>query len=93
VMFEAEPDAGERARQVVSFLNEHDESLTHARHIHVDEAKSCGLKIEDMEENQELQDLILTTHHCFMHTFANTPAVKIIENQMGNSVISVDQPR
>ncbi|MEX2605798.1 MAG: hypothetical protein WD708_00495 [Kiritimatiellia bacterium] len=48
---------------------------------------------KDVEADQELQDLILTTHHCFMHTFANTPAIKIIENQNGNSVISMEQPR
>ena len=93
VMFDGEVEAEEKAKRVVAFLNEHDDSLTHARHIHVDEAKACGLKIEDMESDQKLQDLILTTHHCFMHTFANTSAVKIIENNLGNRVISVEQPR
>lgn len=87
-MFEGDSNAEEKASCVVSFLNEHDDSKVHARHIHIDEAKSCGLKIKDLEEDQELQDLVLTIHHCYMHTFSSTGVVKIIENNIGNAVCS-----
>lgn len=36
-----------------------------------------------METDNKVQDLILTTHHAFMHTFANTNAIKIVENHLG----------
>jgi hypothetical protein len=36
-----------------------------------------------MENDNYLQDLILTAHHAFMHTFSNSPATKIIENHLG----------
>ncbi|WP_309605489.1 hypothetical protein, partial [Phenylobacterium sp.] len=37
------------------------------------------------EGDKELQDLILTVHHCFMHTLSNTPAFKIIEDHRGRA--------
>jgi hypothetical protein len=40
-----------------------------------------------MEEDNDLQDLILTVHHSFMHTFAHTSATKIVENHLGVAYI------
>lgn len=87
VMFEGDPNAKKRAQKLVKFLNEHDNSKTHARHIHVDEAKNAGMEISDLEDDQNLQDAVLTVHHCYMHTFAATGALKIIENQEGIALI------
>jgi len=39
--------------------------------------------IVDMEDDNELQDLILTVHHSFMHTFSQSMAVKVVENHLG----------
>jgi hypothetical protein len=36
-----------------------------------------------MEIDNDLQDLILTVHHSFMHTFAHSTATKIVENHLG----------
>ena len=35
----------------------------------------------------DLQDCVLAIYHTYMHTFANTKAVKIVENQNGNVMI------
>ena len=87
-MFEGEEKAEEKAEKVVEVLNEHKVTKSHARHIHIDECKQMGLKICELEELEDnLQDLILSVHHSFMITFATTTAVKIIENQKGNSYI------
>lgn len=48
--------------------------------ISAQDCKKLGLKVIDIESDQTLQDLILTVHHCYMHTFANSPAIKITEN-------------
>lgn len=87
IMFKGEEDAVDKAKGIVSFLNEHEDSKTHARHINIDEAKACGLKIEDLEVDDRLQDLVLTVHHCFMHTFGNSNAIKIVENHNGIAVV------
>ena len=89
VMFAGDVEANAKADRVVEFLNEHDDTKIHARHIHIDEAKSSGLKIIDLESDSSLQDMVLTIHHCYMHTFANSSAIKIIENQLENAVVSI----
>ncbi len=86
-MFLNDPDAKNKADNIVQILNNHEDTKTHARHIHIEQAIDIGLKIYSLEEDQELQDLVLTVHHAYMHTLANSPAIKIIENHEGNSII------
>ena len=50
-----------------------------------------GLKIEKLEDDQTLQDLVLSVHHSCMHTLSNTPSIKIIENQNGIAFIQIAQ--
>lgn len=90
-MFKDDPDQDAKAHHIVEYLSNHDDRKTHSRHIHIKEAKDIGLKIESMEDDcdDKLQDLILTVHHCFMHTFAKTQAVKIIENHRGTALVSM----
>jgi ATP-dependent protease ClpP protease subunit len=76
-----------KAKEIIKIFSDHSKHKAHARHISVKECKSAGLKIIDLENNQNLQDAILTTHHAFMHTFLNTHCVKIIENQDGVAYI------
>jgi hypothetical protein len=68
------------------FLN-HKESKTHSRHISAAECKNVGLNIIDMESDQNIQDLILSLHHCYMILIETTNVVKMVENQNGKSFI------
>ncbi|MGI6099978.1 MAG: SDH family Clp fold serine proteinase [Kiritimatiellia bacterium] len=88
VMFKGEPDAEERAKKIVEALNDHEKTKVHARHIDIEKALSFGLKISRLELDNELQDAVLTVHHCYMHTFSNSQAIKIIENDQGNALIN-----
>jgi hypothetical protein len=45
----------------------------------------------NLEDDPKLQDLVLTIHHSYMHTFASSAAIKIIENQNGNAIVSMAQ--
>lgn len=83
-MFEDYTDKHERAKEICEQLNDHKLTYTHARHIHSDKAKDIGLIVADLESDQELQDLVLTIHHSYMHTFGNSNAAKIIENHNGS---------
>jgi hypothetical protein len=83
-------DAKTRAAAVVKKLNNHDDTKTHARHIHIDEAEEFGLEIKRLEEDPKLQDLVLTIHHAFMHTFSRSGVVKGIENHEGKAVFIRD---
>jgi ClpP class serine protease len=86
-MFINDKEAETKAKKVVDTLNNHEDTKTHARHIHMDDAINMGLKIIKLEDNQDLQDLSLTVHHAYIHTLANSPAIKIIENHNGNAII------
>jgi hypothetical protein len=85
-MFEGDAEASLKAEKIVNQLNNHLDTKSHARHIHIDDAKAMGLKILDLEADQTLQDLVLTVHHAYMHTLSFTPAIKIIENHNGKAI-------
>jgi ATP-dependent protease ClpP protease subunit len=73
--------------KILEVFANHSMQKSHARHISVSECKEAGLSIVEMEIDNDLQDLILTTHHAFMHSFANSPAIKIVENQLGTAYV------
>ena len=86
-MFKKCPDKTSRSKKIVEGLTEYSENKSHARHIHIDECKNLGLKVADLENDQDLQDLVLTVHHAFMNTLMNTAAFKIIENHLGRALV------
>lgn len=91
VMFKGDSNRHNRAAKIVRHLTDYTKNKMHDRHIHFEECKKIGLKVNLIEEardargyrDDEFQDLVLTVHHCFMHLMMNTPVVKAIENQMG----------
>jgi hypothetical protein len=87
VMFAGEADARAKAKKVVQGLAHYKKNRTHARHIHFDECVKLGLKVTAIESDNALQDLVLTVHHCYMHTLMNSQAYKIIENHKGIAFI------
>lgn len=88
-MFDGVPDAKGKANKVVKNLGSHEDTKTHARHIHIEEARNFGLSIKSLEADfiQDFQDTVLTVHHAFMHTFANSNSIRIIENHLGNAIV------
>jgi ATP-dependent protease ClpP protease subunit len=80
-MFKDLPDGSTRANAVAKKLSDNKEFKNHARHISLDKAKTLGLSIKCLEDDNELQDLVLTVHHCYMHSFSGSNAIKIVENQ------------
>ena len=74
--------------QIVEKLNEHDDSKVHGRHFSADFCKGIGLKIVMLEDDNTLQDKVLSLHHAYMITIDATHAVKLIENQNKKSFIS-----
>lgn len=82
-MFADLKTAHRKAKEVVEALNNHAATKTHGRHINVDRAIEIGLNIKRLEEDDHLQDIVLTLHHAFMETFNQTSACKIVENHNG----------
>lgn len=82
-----------RVKKIIGTFANHKVQKTHARHISKNECQEVGLNIVNLEDNQDLQDAVLTTHHAFMHTFSNTHCVKIIENHNGIAYIEQSIPK
>ncbi len=74
-------------KKIMKEIADHKKNKSHARHISTNQCKEMGLKITQLEDDPELQDLVLTVHHAYIHTFAQTTATKIVENQMGAAYI------
>lgn len=89
-MFKGDKAAKEKARKVVRALTAYRVNKGHSRHVHYEDCEKMGLKLEKIEADQELQDLLLTVHHCYMHALMNTPSFKIIENHMGIAFVKMD---
>lgn len=75
------------AENIISQLTNPDTTYSHGRHIHIEQLDTIGLKINRLEGDQKLQDIVLSVHHSFMHTIQNTPAFKIVENHLGVATI------
>ncbi len=93
-MFADDPEAEAKAARIVADLGSHDLTKTHARHIAFDKINDLGIKVIALEDDQTLQDAVLSVHHACVNTMLQTPVVKIIENQNAvsfNIAIQVQQ--
>lgn len=83
-MFSEIADTEKKAKDVATALSSHSTHKSHRRHISADECKKIGLQITMMENDQKLQDAILSVHHAFMVSLSEAMApIKIVENQNG----------
>lgn len=86
-MFADDDDGEQKAASISDWLADHEAFQSHARHISRETLKERGLVVTDLEAEDELQDLCLSVFHATTHTFAATPAVKIVENHTGRAFI------
>jgi hypothetical protein len=89
-MFSAYPDAAAKAAVVSQFFADYERHHSHNLGISRAEAVAQGVNVANLEDDQELQDKVLSVHHAALHTFA-TPAVKIIENHLGRAFVLQQQ--
>lgn len=90
-MFEKDKNATKRAEKVTKSLNVNTGS--HSKHFDIDDCKRMGLAVSALEEDDELQDVVLSIYHCLSIIGGSTTACKIICNQYGKEYIvhSVNQ--
>lgn len=75
-----------KVKKILQKLNSNNKS--HSRHFTYDSCAEIGLKVKRIEEDQELQNIVLSIHHAFIITLDASTASKIIENQNGNRFIT-----
>lgn len=77
-----------QAQVVAEWLADDHTHLSHGRAITRDQLREKRLVVTDLEDDQALQDAVLSVHHAVMHTLEMSPAIKVIENQLGRTYIN-----
>lgn len=78
-------------KKIADMLGQQKSAKHHNRHISQEAAKALGLKVVALEDDNVLQDLVLTLHHALTITFSQTASVKIVENHKGIAYVSQAQ--
>ena len=86
-MFKDEESKEETVTSIITRLSDHAETATHARHLSLQTCQELKLKIVKLEDDNVFQDLVLTVHHAYMHTFSMSAAIKITENHLGVATV------
>jgi len=90
-MFKDTPrsERDDKIKRIVNELTDHALSKSHARHLSFQKCRDIGLIVSELEDDQNLQDKVLSVHHACIHTLGATAALKIIENGNGVAFIQL----
>lgn len=84
-MFKGLQDAKGRANRVADTVADFNKFGSHGRPIDLAKAEEMGIRVQRLEDDDVLQDLILSVFHAADLTFNGTSAAKIIENHHGRT--------
>jgi len=90
-MFKDDSAQGPKSTSIAEWLGDAKEHKTHGRPISIAQAREKGLVVESLEDDQELQERVLSVFHAIMVTFQVTGCVKMVENQNGKGVYTTMQ--
>ena len=79
------------ATAIADWLGNFGDHRTHGRPIGFDLALEKGLKVVRLEDDQKLQEAVLSVFHAVMVTFQSTQCLKIVENHFGKGHYVVAQ--
>lgn len=87
-MFKGEKDAKKKAKKIADYLTDEKNTLSHARRIDAKQLKKLGVKIDQLEEQEDkFQDAIRQLDLSIMTTLDITGAAKIFENSECEALI------
>ena len=84
-MCAGEPDPASKAAQIAGHFNDASTHKSHGRRIDRNEAKSVGVVVEDLEDDQTLQEQVLTAYHLVSIGFEKGAASKLLINDRGRT--------
>ena len=80
-MFRSDDDSTEKIKNIADHVNADSKNVyTHGQRIGIDELQALGVKVTPLEDNQELQEAVLTAYHVMTIIFEQTPSFKFIVN-------------
>lgn len=84
-MFSNKPDPAQAGRAAAHHFNDASTHKSHGRRIGRDEARAQDIVVEELEDNQDLQEAVLTLYHLMTLVFEQTPAAKLVWTDAGRS--------
>lgn len=97
-MFQGQDNAEQTAGIVTDYLSDYKQFMSHGRRVDRNSLREIGVKIVDLEADQDLQDRVLSVYHAVSHTFTLSGTIKIVENHLGKgmfravNIIAVGNP-
>lgn len=85
-------DNPDKAEDVAAWFANFSYFKSHNRPVTIEDAIGQGLNVTRLEDDQQLQDLVLSVHHAVRHTFNDTGTTKLIENHHGRAYLEIAQP-
>lgn len=89
-----EENRKQKAHEIATWFGSesaYDRFRSHGRPIRFPELKAQGLRVRRLEEDDKLQDAVLSLYHIYDLTLNFTPAVKLIENHLGRRKVLMAQ--
>lgn len=80
-----------KATEVAGWFANFTHFKSHSRPVSLDDVRKRGLTVTALEDNQTLQDLVLSVHHAVRHTFTEAGVTKIIENHHGRAYLEIQR--
>lgn len=68
---------------IVEQLSTNESTIDHSRQLTLNDVEASGLVVSKLEDTQDIQDLVLDTHHVCMYLLGGSPSLKLIVNQQG----------
>ena len=90
-MFKNTEGGDDKAKNAAEWFANYDYFGSHGRRVSITDARKLGLNVVELEADPELQDAVLSVHHCYSLTHANAAVVKIIENHLGKAYVKSEQ--
>ncbi|MFQ5873332.1 MAG: serine protease [Dehalococcoidia bacterium] len=90
-MLAGEARAEQRAKEIAEWFANYEAFRSHGRRVGPEQVSAVGVKVTPLENDDELQDAVLSVHHATMHTFSRTAAAKIVENHHGRAWVKLSE--
>ena len=93
---ENEQERSEKANTIAAYFNaedtpRHGQVHVHGQRIGAEKLRELGLKLEFLEDNQGLQNDVLTSYHLMTLIFEMTPSLKFIASDRGKMWVKQQQ--
>lgn len=78
-----------KAKAVAAWFADFSRFKPHGRPVSLEDARAQGLNVTMLEDDQTLQDLVLSVRNAVHHTFNDTGTTKLIENHHGRAYLEM----